>query len=119
MNLNNKEIVLEKGFDPDKLSKSCFNFLLNASVMVLETTDFELNKQTIAMSKNRPKTMCGGVGIGGGKSLATIRSLGVADQCSCGKSLGTDCACVVGDFLCVCITWRECDCAGGFCGDVQ
>lgn len=119
ININNSEVTLEKGFDSDKLPKYQFEFLLNASVMLIETTDFELNKQTIALSKNRPKTMCGGVGIGGGKSLATNRSFGIAGQCSCGKSLGTDCACVVGDFLCICITWRECDCAGGYCGDVQ
>lgn len=114
-----ENVTLLEGYDPKKLSSTVYELLVHSSVMVIEVTDFELNKKTKALSKNRVQQQCGGVGVGGGRSLAASRSLAIADQCSCGSSLGTDCACVVGDFICICITWRECTCAGGMCGDIQ
>jgi hypothetical protein len=115
------EVVLTEKSDLNKLSSIQYKLLLNAIAITLETTDFDLNQKTQLLKKTRVQQTCGFVGVGFGKSIASSRSSSQspADQCTCSKSQGTDCGCAWGDFLCVCVTWKECSCSNGMCGDLQ
>lgn len=75
------------------------------------TSNIDIENYFLENFEILPREIVGCTGLGGGKSVATLRSK-TCDQVTWPKcsdwDLGTDCFCLVGNYLCSCTTWYEC-----------